>query len=44
MDDEDLDEAKLTEAEQIIISPGIKLKHMLYQKYEAKIVSELNFL
>ncbi len=44
MDDGDYDEVQLAQAEQILISPGIKLEHMLYKNYPDKIISELNFI
>lgn len=44
MDDEDYDIKKLDSADKIIVSPGIKQDHKLYQNHDKKIFSELNFL
>lgn len=44
MDDQDLDPSILNQAEFVLVSPGIKQSHVVYQQYWAKIKSELNFL
>jgi len=44
MDDVDYDIKKLDSANKIIASPGIKQDHKLYQNYDEKVFSELNFL
>ncbi len=44
MDDADYDVKKLNSSEKIIVSPGIKQDHKLYQNYDEKVFSELNFL
>lgn len=33
MDDEDIDDQLLTQADVILISPGVKQSHRLYQSY-----------
>lgn len=44
MDDKDWNIDILKKSEKIIVSPGIKKSHKLYNKFENKISSELNFL
>ncbi|MCF7835296.1 UDP-N-acetylmuramoyl-L-alanine--D-glutamate ligase [Candidatus Gracilibacteria bacterium] len=44
MDDEDRNDKLLDKSKKIIITPGIKQSHKIYQKYGTKIQSELNFL
>ncbi len=44
MDDQDLDDSVLAQAETILASPGIKQSHHMYQHYSHKIQSELQFL
>jgi len=43
MNDQDYNEQKLQDATQIIVSPWIPPHHKLYQKFQNKIISELNF-
>lgn len=44
MDDQDIDTSILGNAEVILVSPGIKQSHLIYQNYSQKIQSELQFL
>lgn len=44
MDDQDLDDAILADADVILVSPGVKQSHHIYQSYSHKIQSELQFL
>jgi hypothetical protein len=44
MDDQDLDDVVLSQSEVILVSPGIKQSHHVYQNYKNKIQSELQFL
>lgn len=44
MDDQDIDTTILANAEVILVSPGIKQSHLIYQNYFQKIQSELQFL
>ncbi len=44
MDDQDLDDTILAQAETILVSPGIKQSHHIYHNYSQKIQSELQFL
>lgn len=44
MDDADRDDAKLQQAEKIIVTPGLPIHHKLYTQYANKILSELNFV
>lgn len=44
MDDQDWDPTLLDTADMIIVSPGIKQSHGIYQTYRTKIQSELCFL
>jgi len=44
MDDHDFDLSLLTQADTILVSPGVKQSHRIYTDYAAKIQSELNFL
>ncbi len=44
MDDADYDIEKLELADKIVASPGIKQDHKIYQDYNEKVFSELNFL
>ena len=44
MDDSDMDPVLLAQADTILVSPGVKQSHSIYQDYAPKIQSELNFL
>ena len=44
MDDQDLDDMVLAQADVVLVSPGIKQSHHLYKYYSQKIQSELQFL
>ena len=44
MDDADYNDDILSSVEYVIVSPGIKPSHVVYQKYHQKILSELNYL
>lgn len=44
MDDQDLDDKILSQADVILVSPGIKQSHHVYQNYAKSIQSELQFL
>jgi len=44
MDDRDLNDEILIKSDLIVITPGIKQSHKIYQNYSKKILSELNFL
>ena len=44
MDDQDLDDKILSKADVILVSPGIKQSHHVYQNYAKSIQSELQFL
>lgn len=44
MDDQDFDNDKLALADIVLVSPGIKQSHNIYQQYSDKIQSELQFL
>lgn len=44
MDDQDFDDEILIKSELIVITPGIKQSHKIYQNYNKKIWSELDFL
>lgn len=44
MDDQDIDFNLLDTCDTILVSPGIKQSHVIYEKYPSKVQSELNFL
>jgi len=44
MDDWDIDQWILQQADVILVSPWVKQSHMIYELYKEKIKSELNFL
>lgn len=44
MDDQDLDDEILSQADVILVSPGIKQSHYVHQNYAKSIQSELQFL
>lgn len=44
MDDQDRNDQELQICQSIVVSPGIKPSHAIYQKYPEKIISELNFI
>ena len=44
MDDADRTDETLSQADQVIVTPGLPVGHRLYTQYGPKILSELNFL